>query len=516
MNETALSVEVEHDYLPEWNRMLPLPMRDDDDADDEDRRLARGARLRLWRSGPRKADELRPAVEAEVAGAVEAGEVAADDAAGRIDRVCLILASDATIAEPPNVDGVALELQRGRELFANFHGPWRPEDNGPPPPVPYPDRYGNWPGEKWREAVEYSLGLAGAHRPPNEVRDERGYRQYVALSTSERLAWLLLRQEKWDEAKALADAQEQGRRDAAAAAVADLPIVFEPGDERQNLLRLLVRFHARGDLVVPVSGDPLAESKLMTELERNWDGYGLSQNDRADVVAELIRYVASRRDAARESRVVPTVGYAIVVDGHGVVTDVSPGGLRLTVEGGRHVLRSPRWPRPVSMSSREFRDPKRCAQAIYDQVGVEVDDQYRRHWKRWWPSLAAQLLKTVEVVEGAERHRGWLQFVAGVIAAAPRSSHCLPDGAPYLGDDGKPYVSKTWLIERALADGVIGPADRKAFSNLLGTHERNRRDAEGRQHKLLAAGEIPLVTREETCQRGTSIGVAGSNGMDLP
>ena len=84
----------------------------------------------------------------------------------------------------------------------------------------------------------------------------------------------------------VAELEVAGRRKAEEIALAALPIVFD--DERQNLLRFVVRFYARGELDVPVSGDPLAEAKLLTELERNWDGYGLSAADRADVVEELV------------------------------------------------------------------------------------------------------------------------------------------------------------------------------------------------------------------------------------
>jgi hypothetical protein len=487
MNDSALSVEVHHDFLPEWNRMLPLPAEDSDSWDDEDRRLARAARLRLWRFGAASGSELRAAVEAVVAEAIEHGELGEDDRTLRIDRVVELLTGDASIADPPDADEVALELERGRDLFSKCHGPWRPEDNGPMPPVPYPDRYGNWPGLKWREAVEHSLQMVSKRRPLKEERDELGWRRIVPPTTSDRVAMFLLRREKMTEAAAVAAAEEQGRRDAAAAAVAELPVVFE--DERQNLLRFLVRFHARGELIVPVSGDPLAEAKLLAELERNYDGYGLSENDRADVVAELIRFVASRRTMTRESRLVPTVGYAIVVDGHGAVVDVAPAGLRLTIEGGQHVLRSLRWSRSVRMSSRDFRDSKRCAQAIYDQVGVEVDDEHRRHWKRWWPSLAAQLLKTVEVVEDAQRRREWERFRDGIMASAPELNFAPEDGSPYRWN-GKVFCQKTWLIEKAIATGVIDVADRQAFSALVG-EPKNERDPQKNQKWLLALPTKP-------------------------
>lgn len=508
MEDSALSVEVRHDFLPEFNRMLPLPAGDEDRYDDEDRRLGRGTRLRVWRAGPADGPTLRAAAEAEVAEAIEQGEVAEDDRTRRIDNVVELLSGDTSIADPPDVDEVALELGRGRELFAKWHGPRHEQDTGPMPPVPYPDRYGNWPGVNWRQAVEHTLKRVSDHRPPREERDELGRRRIVPPTTSDRVARLWLRREKMDEAAAVAAAEEQGRRDAGHAAVAEMPIVFE--DERQNLLKFVVRAHAWGDLVVPVSGDPLAEAKLMAELERNYDGYGLSENDRADVVAELIRFVASRRSMTRESRIVPTVGYAIVVDGHGAVVDVAPGWLRLTIEGGMHVLRSPRWPRSVRLSSRDFRDWKRSAQAIFDQVGVEVDDEHRRHWKRWWPSLAAQLLKTSEVVEDAQRHVSWAGWLHSIMEAAPTLSHAPTDGSAYRAASGGTFAAKGWLEAQAIASGLIGEADLETFGEWLGKADKNRRDAFGVQRKVLALPAKPALLEGRFHEGDNKIEVAGS------
>jgi hypothetical protein len=512
MEDSALSVEVHHDFLPEFNRMLPLPAGDEDRYDEEDRRLGRGTRLRVWRTGPADGPTLRAAAEAEVAEAIEQGEVAEDDRTRRIDNVVELLSGDTSIADPPDVDEVALELGRGRELFAKWHGPRHEHDTGPMPPVPYPDRYGKWPGVNWRQAVEHTLKRVSDRRPPREERDELGRRRLVPLTTSDRVARLWLRREKMDEAAAVAAAEEQGRRDSGDAAVAELPTVFD--DERQNLLRFLVRYHARGELEVPVSGDPLAEAKLMAELERNWDGYGLSENDRADVVAELIRFVASRRTLTRESRIVPTVGYAIVVDGNGAVVDVAPAGLRLTIEGGQYVLRSRRWPRSVRMAARDFRDWRRSAQAIFDQVGVEVDDEHRRHWKRWWPSLAAQLLKSVEVVEDAQRQMTWEGWLLGIAEAAPMLSNAPTDGSAYRAVSGGFFAAKGWLEAQAVAAGLIGEADLGAFRKWLGKADKNRRDALGVQRKLLALPAKPPLVIGPSHEGDERIEVAGSRSPD--
>jgi hypothetical protein len=499
--DTSLSVDIEPNYLAEFNRMLPLPAEDDERFGDDDRRLAMAARLRLWRSGPAEGPELRAAVEAEVGEAIEGGGLPDDERAQLIDRVVELLSGDGSIIDPPDPDETGLELGRGRERFAKVHRPWNAELDGMPPPVPFPDRYGNWPGVNWREAVEHSLGTACRS-------DERADGRPVPPSTSKRVAWLWLRREKFEEAAAVAELEVEGRRKAEEIALAALPIVFD--DERQNLLRFLVRYYARGELVVPVSGEPLAEAKLLTELERNWDAYGLSAADRADVVEELIRFVASQRTITRANHVVPTVGYALVVDGHDAVVGVAPGSLRLTIEGGQHVLRSPQLPRSVRMTSRDFRDWKRCAQAIYDQVGVEVDYP-RGHWKRWWPSLAVQLGKTVEVIDDRQRQANWDQWLHAIIEAAPTLPHRPDDGSPYRGArDGRLYADRDWVVKEAIAARLIEPADEKEFESWLGTPGRNRRNACGVQKKLVELPANRPLLLGPSDDEGCKIEVAGS------
>jgi hypothetical protein len=477
----SLPAQIEPNYFAEFNRMLPLPADDDARFDDEDRRLALGARLRLWRSGPAKGPELRAAVEIEVAEASERGELLDEERIERIERVAELLSGDTSIGDPPDPDETELELERCRERFARVHRPWNRETEigASCRPVPSPDRFGNWPGVRWREALEHSLSKAC---PSDNFANGRP----VPPSTSQRIAWLFLQREKFEQAEAVAESEVEGRRRAVEIALAALPVVFE--GEQQILLQFLVRFYARGELMVPVSGDPLAEAKLLAELERNYDAIGLSPDQRADVVDELIRFVASQRAISRESRMVPTVGYAIVVDGNGEAVDVAPGWLRLTIESGQHVLRSPRWSWSVRMTSRDFRDWKRCAQAIYDQVGVEVDYP-RGHWKRWWPSLAAQLGKTVEVIEDRQRKMNWEEWLSRIANAAPTLSHRPDDGSPYRGArDGRLCADRDWVVKEAIATRLIEPADEEVFKNWVGSPTRNRRNASGVQKGLI---ELP-------------------------
>jgi len=502
MEETCLTLSVVlEDRLPEWNRMIELPGERDDDRDDEALRLARGARLRLWRSGPRKADELRPAVEDEVAGAVEAGEIAANNANAAIDQVCVILASDASIADPPNRGTVENVLHYSRERLRMLLRPMSASQGNEGEPCPFHlDRYGNFPGVNWREVLDWGLSRVCRWRYPKEP-----------VNTSYQIAWKILRDEVTRDAEAVAAREKAERRERSDLAVASLPVVFE-GDQ-QGLLSFLRRLHAGGDFVdVPTNGNPADEAELLRQV-RAFDIYEMTPAQQADVADALMQVVAKTEAVSDDPLIVPGLGYAIKVEGKKIV-DVFPGNLTLTIEGREHVLTSPELSRPVRMSAKQFRDPRLCAIAVYEQVLVEVDNP-RGHWRRWWPTLAARLRKTSRMVEDGERLRGWAKYVAGAFAGAPRSSHWLPDGAPYW-DDGKPYVGKGWLIERALADGVIGPADRKAFSDWLGTADRNRRDVDGGQHKMLSVGESGSAIYMKPSEPGENTEGAGSSDTNVP
>jgi hypothetical protein len=494
--DSTLSVEVDHDFLPDFNRMLPLP--DVGDCDDVDLRIGRGARLRLWRGGPAEPHELRPAVEAEVEEAIEHGELSRADAADRIERVCVILASDTSLADPPDVDEVAAILERGRERFAQFyHPPIEGRDGN----NPLPDRYGNWPGVNWRTAVEYGLSKAF------EGEGTKG-------STSKRLAMLWLRREKIEHASAVAEQEKAARKEAVAIAHGRLAIVFE--DERQELLKLVIGFWAYGDLEVRTSGTPIVEAKLLAEL-LNLDPLGLPEAAVSDVVEELIRFAVAWPTSAGIVQTVPTVGYAIEVEGREIV-DVFPGHMRLTIEGGDHVLQAPQLPRPVRMSAKVFRDPRLCAQAIYDQTLVEVDLP-RGHWRKWWPVLAARLGKTARVVEDAQRVREWQQFVAGIMATAPESPYAFSDGRPYWHPDGYLYLAKDWLKEHAVARGVIGSDGRRAFSDWvseISEANKPRRDAENIKHKLIRIGKNGPLCIEGSCEPVEKNEVDGSGDVNEP
>jgi hypothetical protein len=473
--DSTLSVEVEHDFLPDWNRMLPLP--DVGDCDDVDLRIGRGARLRLWRNGPAEPPELRPAVEAEVEEAIEHSELSPADAADRIERVCAILASDTSLADPPDVDEVAAILERGRERFATVYSS----------PV---ERF------KWQEAIDDAL---------SKVRGNESSKRIA----SKRIAMLWLRREKIDHANAIAEQEKAARKEAVATAQSRLPVVFE--DERQSLLKFAVELWAVGELNVETSGAPVAEASLLAEL-LNQDMRGLPEAAVSEVAEELIRFVVAWPTSTGIVQTVPTVGYAIKVDG-GTIVDVFPGHMRLSIEGSDHVLQAPQLPRLVRMSAKEFRDPRLCAQVIYDQTLVEVDLP-RGHWRKWWPVLAARLGKTARVVEDAQRVAAWQRFGAGIMASAPELAHAPEDGSPFRFK-GRILVGKTWLIDKAVAAGLIGQTERKTFSAWLGA-AKNERVPEGEQRKLLRIDEGSPLCIEGSCEPAEKNEVDGSSGANEP
>jgi len=491
MEETALSVEVRRDPLPEWNRMVDLP--ESDDINEEDKRLALGARLRVWRG-----EELRRAVEAEIAGAVEAGEVAATDAAGMIDRVCLILASDASIADPPSRGSVEHVLEHSRMKLRGLLCPRSVQGNIEAEPCPYDfDQYGNFPGVNWREVLDWGLSRACRWHYPKQP-----------VATSYQIAWKILRDEVTRDAEAVAAGEEAERRKRSDLAVASLPVVFD-GDQ-QGLLSFLRRLHAGGDFVeVPTDGNPVAEAELLRQV-RAFDIYEMTPSQQAEVAGQLMRAVATAEAAAAGPLIVPGLGYAIKVEGRKII-DVFPGNLSLVIQGREHVLASPELSRPVRLSAKEYRDPRLCAIAIYEQALIEVDNP-RGHWRRWWPVLAERLRKAARIVEDADRGMEWERFKAGVIAAAVESLSALKDGSPYRCSRGT-FVGKEWLARKAVEAGVISESEKRTFLAWLGEAKPEYDDAGGRHKRLRLAG--PLCV-EGTFEPVEKIAVPGTGSTNDP
>jgi len=106
-------------YIVRWNRIVPF--HDADDADDADRRLAFAVRLELWRCGPQPRYLVSHAIcevaVAEIARAVEYGEIEPHNAWLRLGPVHRILSNDRSIIAPPESRAVAAALDRSRQQY---------------------------------------------------------------------------------------------------------------------------------------------------------------------------------------------------------------------------------------------------------------------------------------------------------------------------------------------------------------------------------------------------------------
>jgi hypothetical protein len=97
-----------------------------------------------------------------------------------------------------------------------------------------------------------------------------------------------------------------------------------------------------------------------------------------------------------------------------------------------------------------------------------------------------QLGKTAEVVEEGDQQMKWASWLYGLMQSAPVLTHAPGDGSAYVAAGGGTFASKAWLTMKAIQDGVIGDDAAEAFAAWLPEANKNRRDAGGRQHKLLA------------------------------
>jgi hypothetical protein len=161
------------------------------------------------------------------------------------------------------------------------------------------------------------------------------------------------------------------------------------------------------------------------------------------------------------------------------------------------------------MTAKQFRDPRLCALAIYEQTLVEVDLP-RGHWRRWWPVLASMLSKTAVLIEDAQRGMEWERFKAGVTAGAVESPSALPDGAPYRCSRGT-FVGKEWLARKAVEAGVISESEKRTFMAWL-PEAKPQYDDEGKRHKRLRlAGPLCI---EGTFEPVEKIAVRGTEGTN--
>lgn len=265
---------------------------------------------------------------------------------------------------------------------------------------------------------------------------------------------------------------------------------------------------ARRELDVPVDGDSVREAQFVRDVHL----VGLSQVERCRVAAALLQTAAEVNSAKclkANAAMHPLCGYALVfgdpaTGNQKTLVGAAPGCWRLQVEGEQYILTCELWSRPVVMTHHEFGRSRGSANAILRDAGVSVDSP-PGHWKKVWETygLRNQLLAAADRIDPdvrLEEFRRWFQQLA---AGAPAADRPPIDGSVVRLADGATVADPRWLIERALADGVIHAYEKDRFANAMrqATRETNRRDSSKRQRKLAvieAAGHTcgtPCINR---------------------
>ncbi len=263
---------------------------------------------------------------------------------------------------------------------------------------------------------------------------------------------------------------------------------------------------ADGSLIVPCNGDAKAEAALYGEV------WAENRLDKCKIAAALLltaQAIYQKQPRTGGFRLHPIHGYELAADGEwstlpGKLRAVSPGFWRLAIEGEQYILTCELWPRPVVMSANEFGRARGSANAILRDVGISVDSP-PGHWKAVWEShgLRNQLLATAERIDPRVRIEEFKAWIRRIALAAPATDRPPTNGAAVRLADGATVASCQWLIEQAMADGIIRPHEESLFERTLrqSTRETNRRDANRVQQRLLtidAVGEpvgIPLINK---------------------
>ena len=155
------------------------------------------------------------------------------------------------------------------------------------------------------------------------------------------------------------------------------------------------------------------------------------------------------------------------------------------------------------MSHHEFGRARGSANAILRDVGVSLDSP-PGHWKKIWETygLRNQLLAAARRVDPRIRLEKVFGWIHQIVSTAPAAHRPPTDGSAVRLSDGATVADVHWLVERALADGVIMPHERDGLEREIRRRstETNRRDAAKRQRKLLVldagpvASETPLIS----------------------
>jgi hypothetical protein len=268
---------------------------------------------------------------------------------------------------------------------------------------------------------------------------------------------------------------------------------------------------AQQKLEVPIDGDSVQEAIFSRELGT----VGLSREDRCRVAASLLQTAAALNGEQFlhvNSAAHPIHGYAMVfgdaeTGDFSTLVGAAPGCWRLQIEGDQYVLTCDLWPRPVVMSHHEYGRARGSANAILRDVGVSVDSP-PGHWKKIWETygLRSQLLLAAQRVDPCIRLEQVFRWIHRLASEAPAAHRPPTDGSAVRLSDGATVADVRWLVERALADGMIMPHEREGLEREIRRRsmETNRRDAAKRQRKLLVLDPGPVASENPLISTGFS------------
>jgi hypothetical protein len=277
---------------------------------------------------------------------------------------------------------------------------------------------------------------------------------------------------------------------------------------KQNFFYDLDRM-ADGSLAVPCNGDAKAEAVLTSEV------WAENRLDKCKIAAALLLTAqAIYRESPRVKglRIHPIHGYELAAEGEwstlpGKLRAVAPGFWRLAIEGEQYILTCELWPRPVVMSPNEFGRARGSANAILRDVGIAVDSP-PGHWKAVWEShgLRNQLLATAERIDPRVRIEEFKAWIRRIALGAPAADRPPANGAAVRLADGATVASRQWLIEQAMADGIVRPHEEAVFEQTLrqSTRETNRRNANRVQQRLLTIDAVGEPARIPYIDKGAS------------
>lgn len=466
----------------ELTEIAPLPDADSENLkwDSVTAAAGRAARRDVWQSEDQSAERIhRACLEWLKELDPEGGNRPLHGPVAWVHVLARALARDPLIRQPPTLNGVDFALSCIEQ--------WWPE---------------HWAQED-KSDIEEALSMSEVY-----IEFQYGHFENQSDVTLAKLIWLDHLRKQFPGCPVTTDELRQLKHRRRVLAAGEKYSAGFSGESKSFFDELLVRF-ADGSLDVPISGNAHDEAVFF----RYINFVGIEQVERCRIGAAILHTVAalnSEHSLRRNTAIHPVCGYALVLGtrregSHNTQIGAAPGLWRLRIEGEQYMINCELWPRPVVMSHNEFGRARGSANAILRDVGISVDSP-PGHWKKVWEThgLRDQLLAAAERVDPRIRLEQVLRWVREIASEAPAAHRPPTDGSAVRLADGATVADVRWLVERALADGMIMPHERDGLEREIRRRsmETNRRDAAKRQRKLLVldpgpvASENPLITTE--------------------